>query len=340
MRIAKLGALVFALALIAGAFDSASAAPRQWKDASGQFSVSAELVEVKNGEVHLKKADGEVIVVAASKLSESDRNYLAGRVVARPAAAPPAAAATPAAAVDSTGIIKVADANADGKLSRTEWGSLAQKFRAWDADKDNALDETELEATDEVELVMKLADADGDEKVARAEWAQFAQAFPRLDKGRDGSIDRDELEAAAKSSATRAAGTASLAGNNTRANAGPTVWRGSIEGRGQIELTVTGNQIAGREFRGGGPPGGAPMGGGPQGGLGSGTFTMSGDGRSGNMDAVYTEGPQAGQVCLGIYQLNGDTLTWCVSNRNGQRPQAFTSGGGNWLMVLQRVAMQ
>lgn len=339
MRIAIFAASMSALALMAWSLDSASAAPRQWKDVSGQFSVSAELVEVKNGEVHLKKADGEVIVVAASKLSEADRNYLAGRVVAKPAAAAPSAAATtPAVAVDSTGIIKVADANGDGKLSRTEWGGLAQKFRIWDADKDNSLNATELEETDEVELVMKLADADGDEKIARAEWAQFAQAFPRLDKGRDGSIDRDELETAAKSSSARAAGTASLAGTNPRANAGPTVWRGSIEGRGQIELTVTGNQIVGRELRGG--PGGGPPGGGPQGGLGSGTFTMSGDGRSGNMDAVYTQGPQAGQTCLGIYQLNGDTLTWCVSNRNGQRPQAFTGGGGNWLMVLQRVAMQ
>lgn len=338
MRIAIFAASTFALALIASSMDSASAAPRQWKDATGQFSVAAELVEVKNGEVHLKKADGEVIVVSVSKLSDADRSYLASRATTRPAVAAPAAATTTASAVDSTGIIKVADANGDGKLSRTEWGSLAQKFRSWDADKDNALDSAELEETDEVELVMKLADADGDGKVARAEWAQFAQAFPRLDKGRDGSIDRDELEAAAKSSAARAAGTASLAGNNNpRANAGPTVWRGNIEGRGQIELTVTGNQIVGRELRGG--PGGGGGGGGP-GSLGAGTFTMSGDGRSGNMDAVYTQGPQAGQTCLGIYQLNGDTLTWCVSNRNGQRPQAFTGGGGNWLMVLQRVAMQ
>ena len=333
MRIAIFAASMFALALMGSSLGSVAAAPRQWKDATGQFSVSAELVEVKNGEVHLKKADGEVIVVAASKLSEVDRSYLASRVVAKPAAAAPAAAAATSPAVDSTGIIKVADANGDGKLSRTEWGGLAQKFRTWDADKDNSLDSTELEATDEADLVMKLADADGDEKVARAEWAQFAQAFPRLDKGRDGSIDRDELETAAKSSSARAAGTASLAGSNPRANVGPTVWRGNIEGRGQIELTVTGNQIVGRELRGG-------PGGGPQGGLGSGTFTMSGDGRSGNMDAVYTQGPQAGQTCLGIYQLNGDTLTWCVSNRNGQRPQAFTGGGGNWLMVLQRVAMQ
>ena len=327
MRIAIFAASTFALVLMASSLDSASAAPRQWKDVSGQFSVSAELVEVKNGEVHLKKADGEVIVVAAGKLSESDRNYLAGRVVVKPAAAAPAAAATtPAAAVDSTGIIKVADANADGKLSRTEWGSLAQKFRTWDADKDNSLDATELEETDEVELVMKLADADGDEKIARAEWAQFAQAFPRLDKGRDGSIDRDELETAAKSSSTRAAGTASLA----RTNTGPTVWRGRIEGRGQIELTVNGDQIIGREFEGGAA----------QRSLGAGRFTMTGDGTSGNMDAVYSEGPQAGQVCLGIYQLNGDTLTWCVSNRPGLRPQDFSMGRGNWLMVLDRVKTQ
>ena len=73
MRIAIFAASTFALALMASSMDSASAAPRQWKDATGQFSVAAELVEVKNGEVHLKKADGEVIVVSVSKLSDADR---------------------------------------------------------------------------------------------------------------------------------------------------------------------------------------------------------------------------------------------------------------------------
>jgi uncharacterized protein (TIGR03067 family) len=55
------------------------------------------------------------------------------------------------------------------------------------------------------------------------------------------------------------------------------------------------------------------------------------------MDAVYTEGRNQGQVCLGIYQMEGDTLRWCVSNRNGQRPVDFATGQGNWLMVLQKI---
>jgi hypothetical protein len=63
---------------------------------------------------------------------------------------------------------------------------------------------------------------------------------------------------------------------------------------------------------------------------------MTGNGQAGNMDATYTEGPQRGETCLGIYQLQGDRLLWCVNNRGG-RPQSFTGGNGSWLMTLSRV---
>ena len=213
MRIAIFAALLFALALIASSLDSASAAPRQWKDASGQFSVSAELVEVKNGEVHLKKADGEVIVVVGEQ-AERGRSELSGGPRRRQAGG-----RRTCRRCDNSGRRRRLDRHHQSCRHQRRRQAFAHRVGESGAEvsyvgrRQGQLARcAELEATDEVELVMKLADADGDEKIARAEWAQFAQAFPRLDKGRDGSIDRDELETAAKSSSTRAAGTASLAG--------------------------------------------------------------------------------------------------------------------------------
>jgi hypothetical protein len=51
---------------------------------------------------------------------------------------------------------------------------------------------------------------------------------------------------------------------------------------------------------------------------------------------VYTEGERTGQVCLGIYQIEGNMIRWCVNNR-GFRPQAMAGGQGNWLLTLNKV---
>lgn len=50
--------------------------PRMWTDTSGQFSVKAELVELKDGKAMLRRADGKVITVPVDSLSRSDRDYL------------------------------------------------------------------------------------------------------------------------------------------------------------------------------------------------------------------------------------------------------------------------
>ena len=345
MRLSSRFALValFGSALVASAtLPLAFAAPRQWTDASGTFSVRAELVEFKDGQVHLKKVDdGEVIVVPVGRLSDGDRNYLANRpktstapaassekpstdTPANPKPADPDSA--PAADADKPGLLRLADTSGDGKIIRTEWTSFVQKFRTFDADSDNAIDEKELEATSSVAELLNLADADQDKKITRTEWAALSQSFNKLDKNRDAALDAPELKNAADSSLARATGTATLPGARARQNAGPTVWRGQIEGRSQIELVVNGNVIVGREIGGGGNGNS----------LGTGTFTMTGDGRSGNMDATYTEGPQRGQTCMGIYMIEGDILRWNVNNR-GTRPVDFSAGGGNWPMTLQRV---
>src|SRR3990172_10528783 len=56
---------------------AASLAPaRKWTDNTGQYSVEAELVEVKGDDVLLKKPDGSIIPVPITRLSDADRRYL------------------------------------------------------------------------------------------------------------------------------------------------------------------------------------------------------------------------------------------------------------------------
>jgi uncharacterized protein (TIGR03067 family) len=241
---------------------------------------------------------------------------------------PPSSTEATAESGDPPAGIGFVDSNGDGAVSRAEWSKFAQTFSRLDTDKDNSLNETELEATGgAAKLLAKLADLNGDGKVTRVEWTKLVQSFARLDANRDKSLELVELEKAADAALASASGSASLGGDaKSGAKSGPVLWRGRIEGRGQIELLVDGNVIVGRESgRGGGGDG-----------LGTGTFSMTGDGKTGNMDAVYTEGMHAGEACLGIYRLDGNTLTWCVNNRGG-RPQSFSGGGGNWLLTLTRV---
>jgi uncharacterized protein (TIGR03067 family) len=39
---------------------------------------------------------------------------------------------------------------------------------------------------------------------------------------------------------------------------------------------------------------------------------------------------------LGIYELDRDTLKWCVDNRQKERPTEFRTAGGKFLLVLKR----
>ena len=56
---------------------AASVSARKWTDSTGKFSVEAELVEVKDGNVRLKRQDDKVITVPLTKLSKADRDFLA-----------------------------------------------------------------------------------------------------------------------------------------------------------------------------------------------------------------------------------------------------------------------
>jgi len=176
------------------------------------------------------------------------------------------------------------------------------------------------------EVVEAHARIDSRRKQMEAARRALRQSLNNFDKNREAAADDAEAQAAAAAGPALATGTATLPVARARQNPGPTVWRGQIEGRSQIELVVNGNVIVGREIGGGGNGNS----------LGTGTFTMTGDGRSGNMDATYTEGPQRGQTCMGIYMIEGDILRWNVNNR-GSRPVDFSGGNGNWPMTLQRV---
>lgn len=39
---------------------------------------------------------------------------------------------------------------------------------------------------------------------------------------------------------------------------------------------------------------------------------------------------------LGIYELEGDTLKWCVDNRGKERPTEFRTFGGKYLLIMKR----
>ena len=56
---------------------AAPASARKWTSDTGEFSVEAELVEAKGGNVRLKRQDGKIITVPLTKLSKADRDFLA-----------------------------------------------------------------------------------------------------------------------------------------------------------------------------------------------------------------------------------------------------------------------
>lgn len=66
---------IAAVMLVASAME-ADAESRTWKDATGAFTLDAELVEVANDQVKLKKQSGEVIQVELSRLSSGDQQYV------------------------------------------------------------------------------------------------------------------------------------------------------------------------------------------------------------------------------------------------------------------------
>lgn len=70
-----------------------------------------------------------------------------------------------------------------------------------------------------------------------------------------------------------------------------------------------------------------------------GTFKFDPTKKPKTIDVQFHEGPQKGQVSLGIYELEGDTYRICVDMAGKGRPSEFAGrrGTGYALEVYQRV---
>ncbi len=86
---------------------------RTWSDASGSFSVEAELVAFADGTVQLKKKGGHVISVPFELLSEKDRRFLQPPPVAKPAT--PDEDTSPAMSEEEDSTVKLAGAKVELK---------------------------------------------------------------------------------------------------------------------------------------------------------------------------------------------------------------------------------
>lgn len=68
---------------------------------------------------------------------------------------------------------------------------------------------------------------------------------------------------------------------------------------------------------------------------GIGTYTLKLDTMPFQMDGdKKLDNPNRKEIHLGIYQLDGDTLKWCVARK--KRPTEFETGNGAFLLILKR----
>lgn len=254
-------------------------------------------------------------------------------------------------------IFEMAEKGRTGSVSRAEFQRVFERHRAGNGPRPNAggtpPNRPDAPPNEGASGVFGLLDQNQDGRISRTEANRLSELFSRLDANGDGQLSAEEWRNPASSRPAERSGTAPGERPAERSPANPPerpagnaagrvgqatiagTWRGWVvrgrgeqpnEGEMEIELTITGNRIVGRELGTRRAPGG----------IGSGTFTIDGDGKSGNLDSEGTSGPQDGRTYLGIYELNGNTLRWCVSNRGRQRPEQLATDRGNYLLVLQR----
>lgn len=224
------------------------------------------------------------------------------------------------------GLLRALDANRDGRLSRSELNRLAERFNDWDRNRDGQLDAEELRGIDDQTSTAKPTDESSADPSRRP-----PTSIPGNRSGNTPSSGNNARRPTSVASAPTGGGAPNAALQARLAG----TWRGwVVDGRGenpnsghmQMELRVEGNRMVGREVGTSRAPEG----------LGDGTFVVSGTGNTGTLDATQTSGQHSGREYPGIFELEGDTLKWCVNNRNGSRPTSFESNRGNYFMILRR----
>lgn len=112
------------------------------------------------------------------------------------------------------------------------------------------------------------------------------------------------------------------------------VWEGYVvDGRGEktdrgpvhLRVTITDTTISAVDLGNGNKE------------MGTGTFKIDPTKPIKQIDATGVVLPgKRERTFAGIYHMEGDTLKWCVDNRQKDRPTEFRSANGNYLLVLKR----
>ena len=261
-----------------------------------------------------------------------------GQPPAQPPAGQPPAERDDESDAQLPAVLQGVDANHDQRLTRAELTRFVRQFEELDTDGDGALDVAELSVRP------------NDSGAAADRNDATPSAGPARSGSGSGGTSRPRGSAtggSSRSGNTRSGGTRSTSGSRPAAGAANVsgVWRGwVVEGRGDrpnsgplhMELTIENGRMSARDLGRGGNGGG--NGGGE--GLGNGNFELTSTGNSGNLDVVGTSGRHDGLDYLGIFEVDGDTLRWCVGNNGRPRPTEFATGRGNYFMLLHREGAQ
>jgi uncharacterized protein (TIGR03067 family) len=112
------------------------------------------------------------------------------------------------------------------------------------------------------------------------------------------------------------------------------VWEGyAVDGKGEtpdrgpvhLRLTITDTKISAVDL------------GNANKDMGTGTYTIDPARPVKEIDATGVVLPgKRERTYPGIYELDGDTLKWCVDNRAKERPTEFRTANGKYLLILKR----